>query len=86
MSKVAVFVVGPAGVGKSTFCSSVIQHSQNTKRSIHLANLDPAAENFEIEPSLDIRNLITLEDVMEELEYGPNGALVYCFEFDYDLI
>jgi len=29
----------------------------------------------------DIRDLISLEDVMEELELGPNGGLVYCFEY-----
>ncbi|RKO91944.1 GPN-loop GTPase, partial [Blyttiomyces helicus] len=29
----------------------------------------------------DIRNLITLEDVVEELGYGPNGGLIYCLEF-----
>ncbi|KAJ1677152.1 hypothetical protein EV182_006763 [Spiromyces aspiralis] len=29
---------------------------------------------------VDIRELITLEDVMDELEYGPNGGLIYCFE------
>jgi len=46
-------------------------------------NLDPAAdpESFEFEPTIDIRNLIGLEDVMAELGYGPNGGLVYCFEY-----
>jgi hypothetical protein len=29
---------------------------------------------------IDIRDLITLEDVMEELDYGPNGGLIYCLE------
>jgi hypothetical protein len=43
-------------------------------------NLDPAAERFEYEPAIDIRDLINLEDVMEELEFGPNGGLIYCFE------
>lgn len=28
----------------------------------------------------DIRDLISVEDVMEELGYGPNGGLVYCME------
>lgn len=44
-------------------------------------NLDPAAETFSYEPDLDIRELVTLEDVMEELGLGPNGGLIYCFEF-----
>lgn len=33
------------------------------------------------EPDLDIKDLISLEDVMEELSLGPNGGLIYCFEF-----
>ncbi|RPD61946.1 hypothetical protein L226DRAFT_74449 [Lentinus tigrinus ALCF2SS1-7] len=79
----AVLVTGPAGAGKSTFCNGLITHLQTSKRSGHLVNLDPAAnsEAFEYEPSIDIRDLITLEDVMGELGYGPNGGLVYCFEY-----
>ena len=30
---------------------------------------------------LDIRDLISVDDVMEELNLGPNGALVYCMEY-----
>lgn len=77
----AVLVTGPAGAGKSTFCSALITHAQTIGRSVHLFNLDPAAERFEYEPTLDIRDLINLEDVMEELEFGPNGGLIYCFEW-----
>lgn len=44
-------------------------------------NLDPAAEHFEHQPDLDIKDLISLEDVMDELKLGPNGGLIYCFEF-----
>jgi len=57
-------------------------HAQAAKRSIHLMNLDPAAEHFDYAPSIDIRDLISLEEVMEDLELGPNGGLIYCFECD----
>ncbi|RDX53117.1 hypothetical protein K466DRAFT_577623 [Polyporus arcularius HHB13444] len=79
----AVLVTGPAGAGKSTFCNGLITHLRTSKRSGHLVNLDPAANSdaFEYEPSIDIRDLISLEDVMGELGYGPNGGLVYCFEY-----
>ncbi|KAF7724753.1 ATP binding protein [Apophysomyces ossiformis] len=73
--------MGPAGSGKSTYCATMMTHCQTTGRRVHLVNLDPAAENFEYEPTIDIRELITLEDVMEELDYGPNGGLIYCLEF-----
>ncbi|KAE8346646.1 hypothetical protein BDV24DRAFT_123199 [Aspergillus arachidicola] len=81
MSKFGVLVMGPAGAGKTTFCNAVIQHLQHTRRSCFYVNLDPAAESFSYEPDLDIRELITLEDVMEEMGLGPNGGLIYCFEF-----
>ncbi|KAH8697310.1 putative ATP binding protein [Talaromyces proteolyticus] len=81
MSKFGVLVMGPAGAGKTTFCNAIIQHLQTTRRSCFYVNLDPAAESFQYEPDLDIRELITLEDAMEELELGPNGGLIYCFEF-----
>jgi GTPase SAR1 family protein len=77
----AVFITGPAGAGKSTFCSALITHAQTLGRTVHLMNLDPAADKFDYEPTIDIRELISLNDVMDELEFGPNGGLVYCFEW-----
>lgn len=73
-------VIGPAGVGKSTYCKTIQEHGQATHRLIHIGNLDPAAENIEYEPSFDIRDLIKLDEVMEETGLGPNGGLVYCME------
>jgi GPN-loop GTPase len=67
--------------GKSTFCAALIQHLRNNKRSVFYINLDPAAEDFVYEPDVDIKDLVSLEDVMEELGYGPNGGLMHCFEF-----
>ncbi|KAF9733163.1 hypothetical protein PMIN06_010252 [Paraphaeosphaeria minitans] len=81
MSKYGTLVMGPAGAGKSTFCASLIQHLQNNKRPCFYVNLDPAAEEFAFDPDLDIKDLISLEDVMEEMSLGPNGGLIYCFEF-----
>ncbi|KAF7950934.1 uncharacterized protein EAE97_002486 [Botrytis byssoidea] len=81
MSKFGVLVMGPAGAGKTTFCAGLINHLQNNRRSCFYINLDPAAETFSHEPDLDIKDLISLEDVMEEMGLGPNGGLIYCFEF-----
>ncbi|KAI9298187.1 GPN-loop GTPase 3 [Neoconidiobolus thromboides FSU 785] len=81
MGRYVQLVMGPAGSGKSTYCKTMINHLITHKRTAHLVNLDPAAEDFEFEPTIDIRDLISLEDVMEELNYGPNGGLIYCLEF-----
>jgi GTPase SAR1 family protein len=61
------------------------QHAQTLggtrRRTIHVANLDPAAEHFGYDLSFDIRDLICVEEVMEELNLGPNGGLIYCMEY-----
>mmetsp|Transcript_57438 Transcript_57438/g.66338 ORF Transcript_57438/g.66338 Transcript_57438/m.66338 type:complete len:358 (+) Transcript_57438:129-1202(+) len=79
-------VMGPAGSGKSTYCQAMQYHAttlsnSSRKRTIHVANLDPAAEDFGYQLAFDIRELISVEEVMEELKLGPNGALVYCMEY-----
>ena len=81
MSKFGVLVMGPAGAGKTTFCTALIQHLQTVRRSCFYVNLDPAADTFAYTPDLDIRELIALDDVMEEMSLGPNGGLIFCFEY-----
>lgn len=81
MGKYAVIVIGPAGSGKSTLCYALSEHYSIKGRSTHIANMDPAAEKLPYEPSLDIRELISLDDVMESKGLGPNGGLVFCMEY-----
>jgi len=81
MSKFGCLIMGPAGAGKTTFCNALISHLRNNRRSCFYVNLDPAADDFQYEPDIDIKELISLEDVMEEMKLGPNGGLIYCFEF-----
>lgn len=78
-------VTGPAGSGKSTYCHSIQEHCATLgplrRRKVHVANLDPAAENFKYDVAFDVRDLISVDDVMEELGLGPNGGLIYCMEY-----
>lgn len=54
---------------------------QSIGRRAHIVNLDPAAEPTEYEFTVDIRDLISVDDAMDEMDMGPNGALVFCFEY-----
>lgn len=40
----------------------------------HKKQSDPAAEDFAYPVAFDVRDLITVEDAMEELGLGPNGC------------
>ncbi|XP_066255829.1 GPN-loop GTPase 3 [Euwallacea similis] len=79
----AQLVIGPAGSGKSTYCTSIAQYGVDQKRNIEVVNLDPAAEHFDYTPLVDIRELIQVQDTMEdeELHFGPNGGLIFCIEY-----
>lgn len=76
----AVFFIGPAGSGKTTLCATFMEHFEETKRSAHLINLDPAASFFGVSPTLDIKEIASVEKIMEQKECGPNGGLVLCLE------
>ena len=80
----AHMICGPAGVGKSTFCSRMQSHWQTLGRSVFIANLDPAADDLPYEPIFDVRELISAGDAAEELGLGPNGALLFALEFAAD--
>ena len=48
-------------------------HRQQVHTVFRLA--DPAAEEFQYPVSFDVRDLVTLEDVVEECQLGPNGCV-----------
>lgn len=79
----AQLVMGPAGSGKSTYCSTIAKHCEVVGRTVQVVNLDPAAEYFDYNVAFDIRNLIHVDDVMEDMDlrFGPNGGLVFCLEY-----
>ena len=81
MGRFIQLVMGPAGVGKSSYCKTMQDHCRATKRSLHVGNLDPAAEYFAYDVDFDIKDLVDVEEAMDELGYGPNGGLLYCMEF-----
>ena len=35
---------------QSTYCSNVVKYCQECKRTVHVVNLDPAAETFTYDP------------------------------------
>ncbi|KAI5150424.1 GPN-loop GTPase [Enteropsectra breve] len=74
----AVFVFGAAGAGKTTFCRNLKENGLPS-RNIHLINLDPAQEDG-TGYDINLCDHITVGDVMENLDFGPNGALFYALQ------
>lgn len=74
-------VIGPPGAGKTTYCTKMSELLHKLGRRVVIVNLDPANEKMSYKPDIDIRQLIVLEDVMDQYKLGPNGALLYCIEY-----
>mmetsp|Transcript_33158 Transcript_33158/g.64753 ORF Transcript_33158/g.64753 Transcript_33158/m.64753 type:complete len:251 (+) Transcript_33158:32-784(+) len=82
--KIGQLVMGPAGSGKSTYCLEIYKNLVCLKNSVKVINLDPSVENIDVPDSIDIRDLIKIEDVMDEFSLGPNGGLIFCMEYFMD--
>lgn len=74
-------VIGPPGSGKTTFCNGMQQFLQLLGRKVAVVNLDPANDRLPYECAVDVRDLISLEEVQEQEQLGPNGGLVFCTDF-----
>lgn len=74
----AVFVFGAAGAGKTTFCRNLRERGKPTN-NIRLINLDPAYESAE-DYDIDLCDHITVQEVMDSCDFGPNGALFHALQ------
>lgn len=57
--------------------------SEVSSYSIPFEGLLSASHFLDFYLNADIRELVSLEDVMEELKLGPNGGLMYCMEYPF---
>ena len=73
-------IIGPPGSGKSTYCAGMSQFLSALNRPCSIINLDPANENLNYPCALDVRELVSLEEVMEDEELGPNGGVLHALD------
>ncbi|KAJ2725293.1 hypothetical protein GGI07_001427 [Coemansia sp. Benny D115] len=74
-------VIGPPGSGKTTYCNGMQQFLTALGRETIVVNLDPANDGMAYDCSINIEDLITLDDAMDAYQLGPNGGMVYCIEY-----
>lgn len=72
----AIFVIGTAGSGKSLLSSALGLWYQQKGASSIIVNLDPGVIRLPYTPDVDIRNYIQLDNLMDQYQLGPNGALI----------
>ncbi len=71
-----LFFIGTAGSGKSTLVGAFKQWCDDSGVDTLVINMDPGADALPYEADIDIREWISLEEVMQEYNLGPNGAQI----------
>jgi hypothetical protein len=85
MNKFALFVTGPAGVGKSTFCRIINDHYTSVKREeeselkSRIFNMDPAVYDG-FDTNLSITKEFYVMDIMEKYKLSLHGGIMKSFE------
>ena len=55
VGRIAQVVIGPAGTGKTTYCTVVHNYCSDAHRVAHIVNLDPAADQLPYTPSIGLQ-------------------------------
>lgn len=79
-----LIVVGPAGSGKTTLAAAFgrwIEESQGFR--VAYVNLDPGADALPYRAGVDVREWVTVQQLMRRRGLGPNGALLASIEEVY---
>ncbi|MBS7634367.1 ATP/GTP-binding protein [Candidatus Bathyarchaeota archaeon] len=70
------FIIGTAGSGKSLLTASFSEWLKISEQDVATLNLDPGAVKLPYTPDVDVRDYVTIDEIMEEYDLGPNGALI----------
>ena len=73
-----LYMVGTAGAGKSSLTAAFYEWCLNQEFDAITVNLDPGVVKLPYSPDVDVREWVSLNEVMKDYNLGPNGAQVVC--------
>ncbi|MHC1586704.1 MAG: ATP/GTP-binding protein [Candidatus Hecatellaceae archaeon] len=71
-----IFIIGTAGSGKTLMAASLAEWLAKQGEDTAIVNLDPGVLNLPYKPDVDVRDYISIEELMDRFGLGPNGALI----------
>jgi GTPase SAR1 family protein len=75
-SSQVIYILGTAGSGKSALTMKLSERLYDAGRTIIRVNLDPGVRQLPYTPDVDVRDYVNLDQIIEQYELGPNGALI----------
>ncbi len=70
------YFLGPAGSGKSHATAALYEWMNQSEYDVISINLDPAVLRLPYSPSIDVRNFVSYEEIVDKFELGPNGGII----------
>ncbi|MEX2683886.1 MAG: ATP/GTP-binding protein [Candidatus Sigynarchaeota archaeon] len=76
-----ILVLGPAGSGKTTLTKALYNYTRESGifHDVRSCNLDPGSRD-DFPWDIDVRSMLTVDNIMEKYGIGPNGALMKAYE------
>ncbi len=71
-----IFLVGTAGSGKSLLTAAFSDWLKLKRQDVIAVNLDPGVRQLPYAPDVDVRDHVSLDDLMAQYQLGPNGGLI----------
>ena len=78
MDPVRIYMVGTAGSGKTTLTQAFKLWMDQQGLNAITVNLDPGADELPYTPDVDVRDWVSVVEVMKTQGLGPNGAQIAC--------
>lgn len=76
-----IMILGTAGSGKTSLCTAFGKWLESDlKANVAYINLDPGCTFTPYTPHFDIREMFTVEELMQRERLGPNGAMIRAAE------
>ncbi|MHA1408923.1 MAG: ATP/GTP-binding protein [Candidatus Odinarchaeia archaeon] len=79
MLPIGVFLLGPAGAGKTSLVSKLIELAETQEVDSVGVNLDPGCVNIPFRYIFDARTISTVNEILSQGDVGPNFAMVEAF-------
>ncbi len=70
------YIIGTAGSGKSLLTSTFVDWLQMKNLQVISVNLDPGVITLPYTPDVDVRDYVSIEEIIRKYGLGPNGSII----------
>ncbi|MHA1224201.1 MAG: ATP/GTP-binding protein [Candidatus Heimdallarchaeaceae archaeon] len=71
-----IFMLGTAGSGKTVLTRTLFDWFNDKNLDVATLNLDAGVKHLPYNPDIDVRDVVNIENLIEKLDLGPNGAMI----------